>query len=95
MSNQVTRHLSTLSSEIADARAHLTRLRERLETQCVTLEESRIRMLIAETPLADRELHAAAEGYLRLEREVRDVEAALETLRHEQDLLAARAAALT
>jgi hypothetical protein len=44
-------------------------------------------MLIAETPLADRDLQRAADGYIGVEREVRHAERQLETLRAERTRL--------
>jgi chromosome segregation ATPase len=87
MKSHVSRHLSTLSADIASAQAELSRLRDRLEVQRAALDDFRVRMLIAETPLADRDLHAASVGYLRIEQEIRDAEQALAALREEERLL--------
>ena len=92
MSSQASRRLSGLSEEIASEKVHLARLRDRLEVQRALLEEHRLRMLIAETPLADRELQRAAESFLRIEGEVRELEAAIETLRGEERGLVRRLA---
>lgn len=90
MKSQVSRRLSSLSDEISSAQAELNRLRERLDAQQAVLDDCRVRMLIAETPLADRDLHSAADGYLRVEQEVRRVEHAIATLRAEERRLSAR-----
>jgi uncharacterized protein (DUF2267 family) len=90
MKSQASRHLSSLSEEIARTRAHLRRLRDRLEVEQAALDEQRLRMLIAETPLADRDLHIAADGFLLLSREVQRVESALESLTSEQGMLSRR-----
>lgn len=90
MKTQVSRHLSSISDEIDSAHARLRRLRDRLELQRAALDEQRLRMLIAETPLADRDLHAAAEGFLDLSREVLRAEEALGSLREEQTRLSRR-----
>ena len=74
MKNQVTLRLSGLCEEIAATAARLDRLRDRLDAQGALLEECRLRMLIAETPLAAGELHGAALGYGRLEAQVHDLE---------------------
>ena len=87
MTSQASLRLSTVSEEIASIKADLSRLRERLDVQRAELDEHRLRMLMAETPLADRDLHAAAESYLRIEEEVHRLEGALESLRLEQQLL--------
>ena len=88
MKTQVARHLSTLSEEIASTRSRLDRLRDRLELQRAALEEQRLRMLIAETPLADRDLHSVTDGFLHLVQEVGRVEEALEGLCRERMRLA-------
>jgi hypothetical protein len=87
MKTHASRRLSTLMEEIASSEAELRRLRDRLEAQRAALDECRLRMLIAETPLADRDLHAAADGYLRVEQEVRRVERSLAVLRDDQQRL--------
>ena len=92
MTSQASRRLSDLSEEIASEKVHLARLRDRLEAQRALLEEHRLRMLIAETPLADRELQRAAEAFLRIDGEVRDLEAAIEALHGEERGLARRLA---
>lgn len=92
MSSQDSRRLSGLSEEIASKDAHLARVRDRLEVQRALLEEKRLRMLIAETPLADRDLQRAAASFLRIEAEVRDLENAIDTLRVEERGLALRLA---
>lgn len=93
MSSQLSHRLFTLSEEISATRAKLDRLRDRLDAQQAALDECRVRMLIAETPLADRDLHSAADGYLRIEREVRRVEEAIMSLHSEERHLAERLAA--
>ena len=90
MKTQVSRHLSSLSEEIASTRARLRRLHDRLEVQRATLDEQRLRMLIAETPLADRDLQAVADGFRRLEHEVRRTEEALEILCEQRRRLSER-----
>lgn len=90
MKSQVSRHLSSLSDEIAGTHAQLQRLRDRLEVQQAALDEQRLRMLIAETPLADRDLHVAEQVFLDLSGEVRRVEVALENLTSEQLRLSSR-----
>ena len=69
-------------------RTDLARLRERLEVQRSLLDEYRLKMLIAETPLADGQLRAAAESFLSIDEEVRRAEAALESLHRERQRLA-------
>ena len=88
MSSQVSRRLSSLLEEIASKKAELGRLRDRFDVQRAVLDEYRLRMLIAETPLADRDLQVAADGFLRIEQEVRLLEGTIETLRLEERRLA-------
>ena len=92
MRNRVTIRLSTLAGEIASARAELARLQERLEAQDAILGDCEVRMLIAETPLADRDLHVAAAHRRRIAEEVARAQAALDRLRLEEQRLADRLA---
>ena len=87
MTGNVKRRLSSLSDEIARARTELSILREQLAFQDGILEEARVRMLVAETPLADREFQIAAEDHRRIERSVAEQELALAALVGEQDRL--------
>jgi hypothetical protein len=90
MRNQDHLRLSSLSEEISGAASELARLRERLAEQGTVLGDYELRMLIAETPLADRHLHVAADDYRRIELEVRRVETSLANLRAEHRRLAER-----
>lgn len=89
--NQVSMRLSTLAHEIAGARAELARLQERLQAQDAVVGDCEVRMLIAETPLADRELHVAAAHRQGIAEQVDQAHAALNALRLEERRLAARA----
>ncbi len=93
MTSQASRRLTSLSEEIASKKAELGRLRDRLDVQRALLDEYRLRMLIAETPLADHELQVAAGGFLQIEREFRTLESSIETLRLEEQRLAGGLAA--
>jgi hypothetical protein len=88
MKTQVARRLSSLTADISAARAELEQLRERHERQAVVVEDCRLRLLIAETPLADRDFHAAEAAYRRMELEVRRAENALSTLCDDERRLA-------
>ena len=74
--SNVKRRLSSLSDEIARARTELSILREQLPSRTAVLEEARVRMLVAETPLADREFQVASDDHRRIERSVAEQEMA-------------------
>jgi hypothetical protein len=79
--------LAALSEEIAGARAELALARDLLAQREITLDECRLRMLIAETPLADGDLHQAAVVRARARAEVERLELALASLRDEENRL--------
>ncbi len=87
MKSQVAKRLSSLTDDISSARAELEHLRERLERQSLLVEDCRLRLLIAETPVADRDFHAAAATYRWMELEVHRAEHALTTLRDDEHRL--------
>src|SRR5687767_6639054 len=69
------------------AREELAVLEEQLFFQIDVLEEANTRMVVAETPLAEREYRVAKEDHSRLERERERVLANIEELKREQDRL--------
>src|SRR5687768_8937875 len=87
MTGNVKRRLSSLSNEIANVKTELAILREQLVFQAGVLEETRVRMLVAETPLADREFRVASDDHRRVERLVGEQETVLAALHAEQDRL--------
>lgn len=89
MTGNVKRRLSSLSDEITDVRTELAILREQLVFQEGVLEEARVRMLVAETPLADREFQVAADDHRRIERLVAEQETGLAALLAERERLLA------
>ncbi len=93
MTRHVHRRLASISEEIARARTELSILREQLVFHAGALEDARVRKLVAETPLADREFHVAAEDHRRIDRAVGDAERRLTELVAEQDRLLAALAA--
>jgi hypothetical protein len=84
MSARIQPQLVALSEDIAEARAELAMARDLLAERGAALEESRLRMLIAETPVADRDLHRAAAVHALARAEVDRLEGALAALREEQ-----------
>jgi hypothetical protein len=80
--------LAVLSRDLAEVRAHLAMARDRLAESRAALDECRLRTLIAETPIADRDLHRAAESHARARAEVDRLEDALAELRADHDRLA-------
>ena len=82
--------LAALSGEIAEEQTQLRILEEQVTFQQEVAEDARIRSLVSETPLADREAREAADDLRRL---IRSRDEALErvaALRAEQDSLLER-----
>ena len=88
MKTYAQRHLPTLTREIAEADAELVILRDRLRHESSILEDLHLRMLIAETSQADRELHQAARGVERIRHRILGLEARVWALRAEEVRLA-------
>jgi chromosome segregation ATPase len=84
MKTHVVRRLSTLSEEISETSAELGRLRDRLAAQLSVLDDCRLRMLLAETPLADRDLRVADRKVRAIQGEVGRLEESLSAMRLEQ-----------
>jgi hypothetical protein len=87
MSADLTRRLSLLSQEMEWVRAELAILREQLAFQTEVMEEARVRSLVAETPLAEREFHLAAGDHQRIERATAEAERSVAELAAERDRL--------
>ena len=82
--------LSGLSDEIAEEQTQLRILEEQVTFQQEVAEEARIRALVSETPLADREAREAGDDLARLVRSRDDVLRRISELRAEQDTLLER-----
>lgn len=89
MTTQAARRLTSIEEEITGTRSHLAMIQERLATASAAVQESRLRMLIAETPIADRDVVVATREYRGVEREVARLQGALADLYAERDRLAA------
>jgi predicted nucleic acid-binding Zn-ribbon protein len=87
------RRLAAISAEIAEERTQLGVLEEQVAFQREVAEEARLRALVAETPLADREATVAQDDLRRLVRSRDEARARLARLRAEQDALLERLAA--
>lgn len=83
----IRKSLSQLGDRITRAREDLRIVEEQLLFQMDVLEEAKTRMLVAETPLADREFRIAREDHDRLVAERARVSQEIEELQREQDRL--------
>jgi len=79
--------LADLSAEAAACRRELEILEEQLRFQSDASEEARIRALVSETPLADREADEAGRDLARLTRVRDEVAGRLERINAEIDRL--------
>ena len=82
--------LAVLSAEIAEARTSLRIVEEQLAFVEEVAEDARIRALVSETPLADREYREAREDLERMRRSHAEAVERIEELRAEQDRLLER-----
>jgi hypothetical protein len=85
------RRLLAISEELHALGDESAILAEQLAFAREVVEETRLRALVAETPLADRDLHVAGEDYRRIERVLAEVDRRALRLRQEQDRLLAQA----
>lgn len=83
----IQKSLSQLGDRISRAREDLRIVEEQLLFQMDVLEEAKTRMLVAETPLADREFRVAREDHDRLVEERNRVGREIAELQREQDRL--------
>ncbi len=83
----VERSLSHLSDRLERARQELRIADEQLLFQADVVEDTRTRMLVAETPIADGEYRVAQRDYDLLLRERDRVKAQIADLQAEQDRL--------
>jgi hypothetical protein len=87
MTKNIERRLRSLSDEINALRAELAILAEQLAFQRDVMEDTRVRALVAETPLADREFRVASEDLRRIDRVLEDGRERLSALLEERDQL--------
>jgi len=82
--------LRALSSEIAELETELRIAEEQVEFQREVSEDARLRALVSETPLADREAQEAGGDLVRMERSRDECKKRLDALRADQDRLLER-----
>ena len=82
--------LKALSDEIAQLRTEIAVLEEQSQYVAEVADDARIRAIVSETPLADREEREAREDAERMRRSLDDARARLAALRAEQDTLLER-----
>ncbi len=83
----IERSLNELRERLSRARDDLRIIEEQLLYQMDVLEEAKTRMLVSETPLADKEHRIARDDYENLMRARARAEIAIAELQQEQDRL--------
>ena len=83
----IQRNLADLGERIGKAREDLRIVEEQILFQMDVVEEAKTRMLVSETPLADREFRIARDDYERLRSQRDEVGAQIAELQREQDRL--------
>ena len=83
----IEKSLTEVGERLCKARDDLRIIEEQLLYQIDVLEEAKTRMLVSETPLADREHRIARDDYDNLTRARARAEAAIAELQQEQDRL--------
>ena len=81
------RSLNALTDRLNRAREELRILEEQVLFQMDVVEETKTRMLVSETPLADRDHHEARSDHTRMLRERDRIQAEIAELQQEQDRL--------
>ena len=76
-----------IGDRLAKAREELRIVEEQLFFQIDVMEEANTRMVVSETPLAEREYRTARDDHARLEKERARVFETIEELKREQDRL--------
>ncbi len=87
MTRNIERRLRSLSGEISAIRDEIGILDEQLAFQNEVVDDTRVRALVAETPLADREFRIASEDHQRILRVLEETRSNLASLLEEQDRL--------
>jgi hypothetical protein len=84
---RIQKSLTELGDSLTRAREDLRIIDEQLLYQADVVEEAKTRMLVSETPIADREFRIARDDYERLVRERAKLDAEIADLRTAQDRL--------
>ncbi len=84
---RIQKTLSELNDRLSKARDERRIVEEQLLFQMDVLEEAKTRMLVSETPLADRDYRIARDDHDRLEKERARVTNEIAELQAEQDRL--------
>jgi hypothetical protein len=87
MTRNIEQRLVSLSAEISALRDEVAILGEQLAFQTEVMDDSRVRALVAETPLADREFRIASDDFERIQRVLEETRARLAGLVDERDRL--------
>jgi hypothetical protein len=83
----IQRSLAEIGERIGRAREDLRIVEEQILFQMDVVEEAKTRMLVSETPLADREYRIARDDHERLESQRVEVAREIAELQQEQDRL--------
>jgi hypothetical protein len=83
----IARSLADLGDRLARARQDLRIAEEQLLFQTDVVEDARTRMLVSETPLAERDFRTARDDLERLDRQRARLSAEIADLQREQDRL--------
>lgn len=83
----IERSLAEIGDRLTKARNDLRIVEEQVLFQMDVVEETKTRMLVAETPIADREYRIARDDYDRMVRQRAEVNREIAELQHEQDRL--------
>jgi len=86
----IAQRLRALSAEIATLQTEIGILEEQIAFQTEIADDARIRALVSETPLADRDAQVASGDLARIMRSRTDALKRLEQLRADQDGLLER-----
>jgi hypothetical protein len=84
---RIQKTLTDLGDRLTRARADLRILEEQILYQMDVLEEAKTRMLVSETPIADREYRIARDDYERMLRGRDEITKEIADLQKEQDRL--------